>query len=62
MVEHPKADQTKGVPATTGVKEGSSGRNIQRKGDKNTGKKAKPKGGGGIGGKGDWDPLNDGSS
>jgi len=50
-----------GVPETTSVKEGSAGRNIQRKSDHNNGKQKK-QGGGGVGGKGDWDPLKDGSS
>eukprot|EP00531_Pseudo-nitzschia_arenysensis_P011808 CAMPEP_0116114708 /NCGR_PEP_ID=MMETSP0329-20121206/121_1 /TAXON_ID=697910 /ORGANISM="Pseudo-nitzschia arenysensis, Strain B593" /LENGTH=64 /DNA_ID=CAMNT_0003608099 /DNA_START=93 /DNA_END=287 /DNA_ORIENTATION=+ len=63
MVQHPKTDKMNkahGVPETTSVKEGSASRNIQRKNDHNFGKQKK-QGGGGMGGKGDWDPLNDGS-
>eukprot|EP00535_Pseudo-nitzschia_heimii_P001319 CAMPEP_0197180904 /NCGR_PEP_ID=MMETSP1423-20130617/5343_1 /TAXON_ID=476441 /ORGANISM="Pseudo-nitzschia heimii, Strain UNC1101" /LENGTH=64 /DNA_ID=CAMNT_0042631047 /DNA_START=123 /DNA_END=317 /DNA_ORIENTATION=+ len=63
MVQHPKTggDTKKGnVPETTSTKEGSASRNIQRKNDHNHGKEKK-QGGGGMGGKGDWDPLNDGS-
>lgn len=62
MVQHPKGDHVKkgGVPETTNLKEGSASRNIQRKNDHNHGKEKK-QGGGGIGGKGNWDPLEDGS-
>lgn len=63
MVQHPKTDKMNkahGVPETTKTSEGSSGRNIQRKSDHNSGKEKK-QGGGGIGGKGDWNPLDDGS-
>jgi hypothetical protein len=56
--EHLKKDH--GVPETTGVKEGAASRNIQRKSDHNQ-VKGKKQGGGGMGGKGDWDPLKDGS-
>eukprot|EP00532_Pseudo-nitzschia_australis_P007908 CAMPEP_0168163092 /NCGR_PEP_ID=MMETSP0139_2-20121125/182_1 /TAXON_ID=44445 /ORGANISM="Pseudo-nitzschia australis, Strain 10249 10 AB" /LENGTH=66 /DNA_ID=CAMNT_0008079945 /DNA_START=145 /DNA_END=345 /DNA_ORIENTATION=- len=65
MVQHPKTGQdhvkkTHGVPETTGTKDGSSSRNIQRKSDHLHGKEKK-QGGGGVGGKGDWNPLSDGS-
>eukprot|EP00534_Pseudo-nitzschia_fraudulenta_P003817 CAMPEP_0201135668 /NCGR_PEP_ID=MMETSP0850-20130426/54444_1 /ASSEMBLY_ACC=CAM_ASM_000622 /TAXON_ID=183588 /ORGANISM="Pseudo-nitzschia fraudulenta, Strain WWA7" /LENGTH=66 /DNA_ID=CAMNT_0047406861 /DNA_START=486 /DNA_END=686 /DNA_ORIENTATION=- len=65
MVQHPKTggEHLKGghgVPETTNTKEGSASRNIQRKSDHNHGKEKK-QGGGGMGGKGDWDPIKDGS-
>lgn len=48
------------VPETTGVEEGSAKRNIQRKHSHDPHQKDK-KMGGGAGGKGKWDPLDDGS-
>jgi hypothetical protein len=48
------------VPETRGVAEGSTKRNIQRKHSHDPKAHAK-KQGGGAGGKGKWDPTNDGS-
>lgn len=48
------------MPETTGVEEGSTKRNIQRKQSHDPHQKEK-KQHGGAGGKGKWDPLDDGS-
>eukprot|EP00977_Amphora_coffeiformis_P009487 scaffold2192_cov170-Amphora_coffeaeformis.AAC.21 len=50
------------VPDTTGVVEGSAKRNIQRKHGDGQNQKEKKNHGGALGGKGNWDPLDDGST
>ena len=50
----------KKVPETRGVEEGSAKRNITRKHDHDPHRKEK-KQGGGAGGKGKWNPIDDGS-
>ncbi|KAL7494714.1 hypothetical protein ACHAWT_003665 [Skeletonema menzelii] len=49
------------VPETTKTEEGSARRNIARKHDHDPTKKEKKQGGGGLGGKGTWNDLDDGS-
>ncbi|KAG7353991.1 hypothetical protein IV203_003347 [Nitzschia inconspicua] len=64
MVMHPKTDDDKkhgSVPETKKVSEGSASRNIARKHDHDPHRKEKKQHGGGVGGKGDWKEVDDGS-
>jgi hypothetical protein len=57
-----RANKHNKVPETKNIEEGSSRRNIIRKHDHDTHKKVKKQGGGsGVGGKGQWNELDDGS-
>lgn len=49
------------IPETRTGEEGSSKRNIQRKHDHDPHRKPKPNHGGGVGGKGQWNDIDDGS-
>jgi hypothetical protein len=57
---HHREDKKKGVIPDTKTEEGSSKRNIMRKHDHDPHRKEK-KQGGGAGGKGKWNPVDDGS-
>eukprot|EP00527_Entomoneis_sp_CCMP2396_P009607 CAMPEP_0198136588 /NCGR_PEP_ID=MMETSP1443-20131203/227_1 /TAXON_ID=186043 /ORGANISM="Entomoneis sp., Strain CCMP2396" /LENGTH=63 /DNA_ID=CAMNT_0043797835 /DNA_START=89 /DNA_END=280 /DNA_ORIENTATION=- len=59
---HPKSEDShrnNAVPETQGTEEGSAKRNIQRKHNPNEAKDKKQ--GGGAGGKGKWNDMEDGS-
>jgi len=57
-----RANKHNKVPETKNIEEGSSRRNITRKHNTHdTHKKVKKQGGGGVGGKAQWNELDDGS-
>jgi hypothetical protein len=55
-------DNKKGaVPETRVGEEGTAKRNIQRRHDHDPNRKEKPQHGGGVGGKGQWNDIDDGT-
>ena len=54
--------KTSEIPETEKVSEGSSRRNITRRHEYDPKKKEKKQHGGGVGGKGNWNNLDDGSN